>query len=83
MTKADAFLAGWNFRWAVRECWDSRDVSRVLGADYFPPEIRELAPRLNGFRGKDAGIKEAFDLIRQLLNSDEPAASPSPKGRDG
>lgn len=81
MTRWEAFEAGWYLRFAIGECWDSRDVSRVMTADALPEAIKALATKLNGFRDKDHGIVEMKQLIRAALTP--PAAVAEPTREDG
>lgn len=71
ISKVEAFDLGFMFANRIRGCGDSRDVGRILTCEEFPPEIRALVDVLNGFRSRDAGIFEAMNLIRTLLDTAE------------
>ena len=75
ISRVEAFEAGMQFAISMNLCWDSRDISRALGGDQFPPGIQDLAPTMNGFESKRNGIVEAKRLITDFLRMED--------GKDG
>lgn len=70
----EAFEIGFQFAMKLRECYDARDVGRVLTSDCFPPEVQDIANRMDGFRSLDHGTQEAMNLLRELFSRIPPTS---------
>lgn len=71
ITASEAFMLGFKFAQRIRDCYDSRDVGRVLICEDFPIPVQGLSNSLNGFLRKEQGVAEAILLIRKLLDEQE------------